>query len=229
VEKIDVYYEDLQVLWKVSLEAERGKLTTLLGANGAGKSTTLKTISGLLHPKSGSVEFLGERIDQMPAHKIVEKGIATVPEEKWLFPHMTVRENLELGAYKSRDKVKDSLEWVYGIFPILRQREKQLAGTLSGGERQMLAMGRGLMPKPKFYLLDEPSLGLAPIVVDQIFGIIKQLKDEGMTILLVEQNAIRSMKIADKAYILETGRVTMSGPGPSLIDDERVKKAFLGM
>jgi branched-chain amino acid transport system ATP-binding protein len=229
VDNIDVFYNELQVLWKVSLEAKMGELTAILGANGAGKSTLLKTIVGLLHPKSGSIEFLGERIDQIPAHNVIEKGIAMVPEERWLFPRMTVRENLELGAYKAREKVKDSLEWVYQIFPRLKEREKQLAGTLSGGEQQMLAMGRGLMSRPKLYLLDEPSLGLAPIVVDEVFSIINQLKEEGITIILVEQNLTRSLKMADKAYVLETGHIILSGSGKDLIGDERVKKAFLGM
>jgi len=231
VDKINVFYGDLQALWDVSFEVNEGEKVVIVGANGAGKTTTLRTISGLLRPRSGSIEFLGKRIDKLPPHEIVELGIAHVPEGRRLFPRMTVLENLEMGAYtkRAREKFDDTLEWVFSIFPRLRERKKQIAGTMSGGERQMLAIARGLMSKPKLLMLDEPSLGLAPKLVVKTFEVIERINEEGVTILLVEQNVRHALELADRGYVLETGRITLSGTGEELLKNDYVKKAYLGM
>ena len=231
VNKINVFYGDLQALWDVSFEVYEGEKVVIVGANGAGKTTTLKTISGLLRPRSGTIEFMGQRIDRLPAHKIVELGIAHVPEGRRLFPKMTVLENLEMGAYtkRAREKFEDTLEWVFSIFPVLKERKNQIAGTMSGGERQMLAIARGLMSRPKLLMLDEPSLGLAPKLVLKTFEVIQRISEEGVTILLVEQNVRHALELADRGYVLETGRITLSGTGEELLNNDYVKKAYLGM
>jgi len=231
VNKIDVFYENIQALWEISIEVRKGELVALVGANGAGKTTTLRTISGLLRPASGSVEFLGDRIDKLGPHEIVGRGIIQVPEGRLLFPRLTVLENLKMGSYKSEAKKRreETLGWVYELFPVLSERRKQLAGTLSGGEQQMLAIGRGLMSIPKILLLDEPSLGLAPKLVDTIFQAITRLHEQGITILLVEQNVARSLEIADKGYVLENGRIALEGTGKELLENEHVKKAYIGI
>jgi branched-chain amino acid transport system ATP-binding protein len=231
VNNINVFYRDLQALWNVSFEVKDGEIIVIAGSNGAGKTTILKTISGLLHPKSGSINFLEKRIDKDSPHKIVSSGIAHIPEGKHLFPYMTVLENLEIGSYnlRARKKKGETIEWVYQLFPILKERKNQLAGTLSGGERQMLAVGRGLMSRPKLLMLDEPSLGLAPKLVLTVFDIVKKINEEGVTILLVEQNVRRALEIADRAYILETGKITIKGKGKKLLANKYVKKAFLGL
>lgn len=229
VDKINVFYGDLQAIRDVSFEVETGEKTVIVGSNGAGKTTTLKTVSSILHPRSGSIEFLGKRIDQLPPHKIIELGISHVPEGRGLFPRMTVTENLEMGAYTRRESKNEMLEQVFQLFPVLKERRNQLAGTMSGGERQMLAIARGLMSKPKLLMLDEPSLGLAPMLVLSIFDMIETINKEGVTILLVEQNVRHALEMADRGYVLETGRITMKGTGKELIDNEYVKKAYLGM
>lgn len=229
VDKINVFYGDLQAIRDVSFEVETGEKTVIVGSNGAGKTTTLKTVSSILHPRSGSIEFLGKRIDQLPPHKIIELGISHVPEGRGLFPRMTVTENLEMGAYTRRESKNKMLEQVFQLFPVLKERRNQLAGTMSGGERQMLAIARGLMSKPKLLMLDEPSLGLAPMLVLSIFDMIETINKEGVTILLVEQNVRHALEMADRGYVLETGRITMKGTGKELIDNEYVKKAYLGM
>ena len=231
VNNLNVFYGDLQALWDVSFEVKDGEVVVIAGSNGAGKTTILKTISGLLHPKSGNINFLEKRIDKDSPHKIVSSGIAHIPEGKHLFPYMTVLENLEIGSYnlRARKKKDESIEWVYQLFPILKERKNQLAGTLSGGERQMLAVGRGLMSRPKLLMLDEPSLGLAPKLVLTVFDIVKKINEEGVTILLVEQNVRRALEIADRAYILETGKITIEGKGKKLLTNKYVKKAFLGL
>ena len=229
VEDINVYYGSIHAIKGVSFEVNEGEIVTLIGANGAGKSTTLNTISGLLHSKTGSITFMGENLGKIPCHKIVSKGLALVPEGRRVFLQMTVQENLEMGAFTQGGKtLDDDLERVYQQFPRLKERMKQVAGTLSGGEQQMLAMGRALMSHPKLLMLDEPSMGLAPILVDQIFDIIKALHDDGTTILLVEQNARKALQIADRAYVLETGNITLSGTGAELASSDAVKKAYLG-
>lgn len=231
VDGIDVYYGNVQALWNVSIKVDEGEIVTMVGANGAGKTTTLKTISGLLHPASGSIKFLGEEINKLKPNRIVERGIAHIPEGRRLFPFLTVQENLKLGAFtkKAREKARDSFKWIYELFPILKEREKQLAGTLSGGERQMLAVGRGLMSRPKLLMLDEPSLGLAPILVQKTFEAVRELNEQGVTILLVEQNIHHALEIADTAYLLETGRVSLKGTGKTLLQHDYVKKAYLGL
>ena len=224
VENINVYYGAIHAIRDVSFQVNEGEIVTLIGANGAGKSTTLQTVSGILHSKTGSVEFCGENIAKVPAHKIVEKGLAHVREGRRLFQQMSVRENLEMGAFTAdATTIPSNLEMVFHQFPRLKEREKQVAGTLSGGEQQMLAMGN-----PKLLMLDEPSMGLAPILVEQIFDIIKSLNEAGTTILLVEQNAQMALSVAHHAYVLETGRVTLSGTGDELAASEQVKKAYLG-
>lgn len=226
---LNVYYGAIHALKGISFEVNQGEIVTLIGANGAGKSTTLHTISGLLRSKTGDIEFLGESIAKTPAHKIVAKGISHVPEGRRIFQEMTVHENLEMGAFVADpSRIKHNLEYVYEQFPRLKERSKQVAGTLSGGEQQMLAMGRALMIDPKLLMLDEPSMGLAPILVDQIFEIIKNLNKQGTTILLVEQNAQMALSVADRAYVIETGRITLSGTGAELAKSEQVKKAYLG-
>ena len=229
VEDINVYYGSIHAIKGVSFEVNEGEIVTLIGANGAGKSTTLNTISGLLHSKTGSISFMGENLGKFPCHKIVSKGLALVPEGRRVFLQMTVQENLEMGAFTQGSKtLDDDLERVYTQFPRLKERFKQVAGTLSGGEQQMLAMGRALMSHPKLLMLDEPSMGLAPILVEQIFDIVKELHAAGTTILLVEQNAQMALSIADRAYVLETGTISMSGTAKELLADDRVQKAYLG-
>ena len=228
---LNVSYERVQVLWDVSFNIEAGEVVTLLGSNGAGKSTTVKTIQGLLKPGSGSIHFMNKSIDGLPAYKIVEEGIALVPEGREIFPKMSVLENLVLGAYvpRARDVLKYSLDWVFNLFPKLEERKEQLAGTMSGGEQQMLAIARALMSKPKLLMLDEPSLGLAPVIVLQVFDIIKKLKEEGVTVLLVEQNIHHALEISDRAYILEKGRIILEGEGSDLLNNHYVREAYLGM
>ena len=228
VDNINVYYGSIHAIKDISFEVERGEIVTLIGANGAGKSTTLQTVSGLLHSKTGSITFLGERIDNVPAHKLVAKGLAQVPEGRRIFLQMSVMENLQMGAYTSKGDTKDDLENVFERFPRLKERKNQIAGTLSGGEQQMLAMGRALMSRPKLMMLDEPSMGLAPILVEQIFDIIKELHKAGTTILLVEQNAEMALQVANRAYVLESGRVTLTGTGAELAASDQIKKAYLG-
>ena len=229
VEDINVYYGAIHAIKGVSFHVDEGEIVTLIGANGAGKSTTLKTVSGLLHSKTGSITFAGQPIDNVPAHRLVERGLAQVPEGRRVFLQMTVEENLEMGAYTQPNaNTAASLERVYEQFPRLKERQRQIAGTLSGGEQQMLAMGRALMSKPKLLMLDEPSMGLAPILVEQIFQIIRDLHKAGTTILLVEQNAQMALSVADRAYVLETGKITLSGTGEELIHSDEVRKAYLG-
>ena len=229
VNDINVYYGAIHAIKGVSFEVNDGEVVTLIGANGAGKSTTLNTVCGLLRSRTGSIEFLGQNLGAIPAHKIVEKGLAHVPEGRRVFLHMTVEENLEMGAYtQARSTIAPNLERVYEQFPRLKERRRQVAGTLSGGEQQMLAMGRALMSNPKLLMLDEPSMGLAPILVEQIFDIIKQLHKAGSTILLVEQNARMALSVADRGYVLETGKIVATGTGDELLRDEAVKKAYLG-
>ena len=229
VEDINVYYGSIHAIKGVSFEVNEGEIVTLIGANGAGKSTTLNTISGLLHSKTGSVTFMGENLGKIPCHKIVSKGLALVPEGRRVFLQMTVQENLEMGAFTQGSKtLDDDLERVYQQFPRLKERMKQVAGTLSGGEQQMLAMGRALMSHPKLLMLDEPSMGLAPILVEQIFDIIRELHKAGTTILLVEQNAQAALSVADRGYVLETGKVVTTGTGHELLESPAIKKAYLG-
>ena len=229
VNDIHVYYGSIHAVKGVSFEVNEGEIVTLIGANGAGKSTVLNTVSGLLHPRSGSVSFEGKDLKGIPAHKVVQHGLAQVPEGRRVFLQMTVEENLEMGAFtQPNSTIAPGLEDVYQRFPRLLERRKQIAGTLSGGEQQMLAMGRALMSKPKLLMLDEPSMGLAPILVDQIFAIIKELHEAGTTILLVEQNARAALSVADRGYVLETGKVVVTGTGAELLLDETVKRAYLG-
>ena len=229
VEDINVFYGAIHAIKGISFDVNEGEIVTLIGANGAGKSTTLQTVSGLLRSKTGKIEFLGESIAKTPAHKIVSKGISHVPEGRRVFQGMTVRENLEMGAFISdKSRIADNLEYIFEQFPRLKERQKQVAGTLSGGEQQMLAMGRALMSEPKLLMIDEPSMGLAPILVDQIFEIIVNLNKHGTTILLVEQNAQMALSVADRAYVIETGKISLSGTGSELAASEEVKKAYLG-
>jgi branched-chain amino acid transport system ATP-binding protein len=231
VEGINVFYGDLQVLWDVSFDVKQGEIVVLVGANGAGKSTTLKTVSSLLKPHQGSVTFDGVRLDLQPSHKIIEYGVAHVPEGRRLFPEMTVEENLVIGSLtrKARAKRVETIKWVYELFPRLWERRKQASGTLSGGEQQMLAIGRGLMSLPRLLMFDEPSLGLAPILVSEIFRIVKMINTEGMTVLLVEQNVRHTLAMCDRAYVLENGRVTLTGTGQEFLNNEKIKEAYLGM
>lgn len=228
VDDIHVYYGAIHAIKGISFYVEPGEIVALIGANGAGKSTILKTVSGLMHPRSGSIQFMDENIAHMEAHKLVRKGLAHVPEGRRIFLQMTVQENLEMGAFTQKSVSQEDLDRVFNYFPRLQERRKQIAGTLSGGEQQMLAMSRALMSHPKLMMLDEPSMGLAPILVDQIFDIIKELHAAGTTILLVEQNARKALEIADRAYVLETGTVTLSGSGKELASSDAVKKAYLG-
>ena len=230
VDDINVYYGSIHAIKGISFEVNEGEIVTLIGANGAGKSTTLRTITGLVKAASGSIQWNGEEQLGKSIDKIVTSGIAMSPEGRRVFPDMTVLENLKIGAYLRKDKaeIEKDIQWVYSLFPRLEERSWQLAGTLSGGEQQMLAVGRALMSRPKLLLLDEPSLGLAPLVVQDIFSIIREINRQGMTVLLIEQNANMALKIADVAYVLETGKITMSGTGAELLADERVKDAYLG-
>ena len=228
VEDMHVYYGAIHAVKGVSFEVGEGEIVALIGANGAGKSTVLKTISGLMHPRSGSITFMDQNIAHTDAYKLVKQGLAHVPEGRQIFLQMTVQENLEMGAFTQKDVSKEELDKVFELFPRLLERRKQIAGTLSGGEQQMLAMSRALMSKPKLMMLDEPSMGLAPILVDQIFSIIKELHAAGTTILLVEQNASKALEIADRAYVLETGNITLSGTGAELAQSDEVRKAYLG-
>ena len=229
VDNINVYYGSIHAIKGVSFEVNPGEIVTLIGANGAGKSTTLNTVAGLLHSKTGSITFLGENLGHLPCHKTVSKGLALVPEGRRVFLQMTVQENLEMGAYtKPGSGVEADLEHVYELFPRLKERMRQTAGTLSGGEQQMLAMGRALMSHPKLLMLDEPSMGLAPILVEQIFDIIRSLHKAGTTILLVEQNAQAALSVADRGYVLETGKVVTTGTGAELLASPIIKKAYLG-
>lgn len=229
VKDINVYYGAIHAIKGITFDVREGEIVTLIGANGAGKSTTLQTISGLLRSKTGEIDFIDTNISKVEAHKILHMGLAQVPEGRRIFQQMTVQENLEMGGF-SIDKIliPDRVDNIYQEFPRLKERRKQIAGTLSGGEQQMLAMGRALMSKPKLLMLDEPSMGLAPILVDQIFEIIKSLNEKGTTILLVEQNAQMALSIADRAYVLETGEISLSGTGKELLSSEKVKKAYLG-
>jgi len=230
VKEINVYYGAIHALKNLSINVEQGSIVTLIGANGAGKTTTLKTISGILKPKSGAITFKGRDITKTPPEKIVELGISQVPEGRRVFPSMTVMENLEMGAYLRKDKkaILQDMDNVFDRFPRLKERVKQLAGTLSGGEQQMLAMGRALMARPELLLLDEPSMGLAPLLVKEIFSIIQDINSKGTTVLLVEQNANMALSIADKAYVLETGSIVLEGKADQLLKSEEVKKAYLG-
>lgn len=231
VKGIDVFYGDLQVLWDVSFEVREKEILVLVGSNGAGKSTTIRTLSSLLTPKKGSIEFNGIRLDRLPPYRIIEHGIVHVPEGRRLFPEMSVEENLIMGSLHGEAKAKrrQTLECVYGLFPRLKERRKQMAGTLSGGEQQMAAIGRGLMSLPRIMMLDEPSLGLAPLLVQEIFTIIKKVNQDGVTVLLVEQNVTQTLKMCHRAYVLENGRVVLEGTGKALLENAQVKEAFLGI
>ena len=229
VKNIKVYYGNINAIKDISFEVNEGEIVTLIGANGAGKSSILNTVAGLIKPKSGEIIFDGQGIIGIPAHKIVSKGMALCPEGRRIFQQLSVKENLEMGSYtRPANEVSDSIEKVYELFPRLKERYRQIAGTLSGGEQQMLAMGRALMSKPRLMMLDEPSMGLAPILVEQIFDIIKNLHKSGTTILLVEQNAQMALSVADRGYVMETGRIVTSGTGKGLLQDDAVKKAYLG-
>ena len=231
VDRINVLHGDLQVLWNVSFKINKGEVVTIIGPNCAGKTTILNTISGLLRPRSGSIIYLGKQVEKLPPHKLVKLGIAHVPEGRRLFPQLSVMENLKMGAYtRGRVREKDEmLEWVFQLFPILKERKNQRASTLSGGEQQMLALGRGLMSKPKLLMLDEPSLGLAPKLVRLVFEVIERVNKEGFTILLVEQNVHQALELADRSYVLEEGKIVLEGKGKELINNDHVKKAYLGM
>jgi branched-chain amino acid transport system ATP-binding protein len=232
LELIDVYYGNIQALWQVSLGVRGGEIIAIVGSNGAGKSTILRSITGLIKPRKGFITFDSCRIDALSPDEIVRRGVSLVPEGRELFPRMTVRENLELGAaYIARayGQATESLDWVLTLFPVLRERSKQQAGTLSGGEQQMLAIGRALMSRPKLLMLDEPSLGLAPLLVAGVFHTVRKINQEGVTVLLVEQNVRQSLALANRAYVLENGRVVMEGAGKELIADKHVKEAYLGL
>jgi branched-chain amino acid transport system ATP-binding protein len=231
VRGIDVFYGDVQVLWDLSFSVGKGEIVALIGANGAGKSTTLKTVSGILGPRRGEILYRGESLASVEAYRLVEIGIAHVPEARRLFVEMSVEENLDMGALRGEAKRKreQTKEQVFTIFPRLKERRRQLSGTLSGGEQQMVAIGRGLMSLPALMMFDEPSLGLAPILVQEIFNVVKRIRDEGTTVLLVEQNVRQTLAIADRAYVLETGKVQMQGTGQGLLSDPHVKAAYLGL
>ena len=228
VKDINVYYGKIHALKNVSFEVRPGEVVALIGANGAGKSTTLKTVSGMMHSRTGSIEFLGEDITHTPSHNLVYQGLAHVPEGRRIFQQMTVLENLEMGAYLHKKPTREELKDIFTRFPRLEERRDQVAGTLSGGEQQMLAMGRALISHPKLLMLDEPSMGLAPILVGQIFAIIRELHQSGTTILLVEQNAEMALQVADRAYVLESGKIALSGTGRELAESDSIKKAYLG-
>jgi branched-chain amino acid transport system ATP-binding protein len=231
VEGISTHYGDIQVLWDTSLDVRSQEMVTMVGSNGSGKTTTINTIAGMLHPTSGTIKFLDQPIHQLPTHKIVERGISLIPEGRKLFPEMTVLENLELGAYfpNARKKIPGTLQWVFGLFPRLEERKAQLAGTLSGGEQQMLTVGRGLMSIPQLLLIDEPSMGLAPILVAELFRTIRKINREGVTVFLVEQNSRLAMEISDRTYVLENGRIVREGKSKELLNDDDIRKAYLGL
>lgn len=231
INKLDVSYGDVQVIWNVSFHVKQGEIVALIGANGAGKSTILKTISGINRPSKGEIIFDGNAIHTLEAYKLIEKGLAHVPEARRLFVEMTVEENLDMGSLKGNAKVlrAQTKEMVFDLFPRLRERRRQLAGTLSGGEQQMVAIGRGLMAKPSLIMFDEPSLGLAPILVREIFNVIKKIRGEGVTVLIVEQNVKQTLAISDRAYVLETGKVVLEGSGEALLNDAHVRAAYLGV
>lgn len=231
VDQIDVFYGDLQVLWGVSFEVRDGEILVLVGANGAGKSTTLKTISGILQPKKGSIRFRDTRLDQLPADQVITRGVVHVPEARRLFREMSVEENLMMGslAPEAKKRRAETLAWVYELFPRLLERRKQMAGTLSGGEQQMAAIGRGLMALPKLLMFDEPSLGLAPILVEDVFNIVRRINGEGVTVLLVEQNVRQTLALCHRAYVLENGRVVLEGTGQELLANDHVRAAYLGI
>lgn len=231
VEGISVFYGDIQVLWDVSLKVAEGEIVTLVGSNGAGKTTLVETLSGILRPRSGRIRFLDKEIDRLPPHEIVELGIVQIPEGRQLFPQMTVLENLEMGTYpaRARGQKEEGLNWVYQLFPVLAERRDQLAGTLSGGEQQMLAIARGLMSRPRFLILDEPSLGLAPLLVMELFRVVKEINSAGVTILLIEQNVRRALEIAHRAYVMGTGRITIEGKAEELLHNDYVRASYLGI
>jgi len=231
VRDIDVFYGDVQVLWSVSFNVRQGEVVALIGANGAGKSTSLKTVSGLLRPMRGEVVFLGEQIHTIAPYRLIERGLALCPEARRLFAEMTVDENLDMGSLRGEAKKRRNRtrEWVFELFPRLKERRRQLAGTLSGGEQQMVAVGRGLMALPKLLMFDEPSLGLAPILVRELFEVIRKIRQEGATVLIVEQNVKQTLELADRAYVLENGRIVLQGAGRELRANEHVKTAYLGM
>ena len=228
---VSAAYGDIRALWDVSLRVEKGNIVTLLGSNGAGKTTTLRTVSGVLHPTGGNILFEGESIVNRAPHDIVELGIAHIPEGRRLFPDMTVVENLEMGSYplNARSRRRQTLQWIFELFPVLAERRRQLVGSMSGGEQQMVAIGRGLMARPKLLLVDEPSLGLAPLLVAEVFRVIKQIQSSGVTILLVEQNVRSALEVAQRAYILENGRIVREGNSSALLLDDEVRKAYLGL
>ena len=230
IKDLNVFYGSIHALQGISFNVNEGEIVTLIGANGAGKSTTLRSISGIVKARSGEINFCGKKINSVPAHKIVKMGLSQVPEGRQIFPNLTVMENLMMGAYTRKDgnEIKSSLEEVMERFPRLRERSKQLAGTLSGGEQQMVAIGRGLMSKPALLILDEPSMGLSPVLVEEIFSIIKKIHQQGVTVLLVEQNAFMALQVANRAYVLETGRIIFSGKAADIQADPRVRQAYLG-
>lgn len=228
IKDLVVSYGGIEAVKNISLDVPKGEIVTLIGANGAGKSTTLKTIAGIVKPKTASIIFKGIELSNKTPDYIVKQGITLVPEGRRVFPNLTVKENLKMGAYLRKDRLDDDFEYIYSLFPRLKEREWQYAGTLSGGEQQMLAVGRALMSKPELIMMDEPSLGLAPLVVKSIFDIIKTINEQGITVLLIEQNANMALQVAHTAYVLETGEITMTGTGKELLSDERVKEAYLG-
>jgi branched-chain amino acid transport system ATP-binding protein len=231
IDNIDVYYGDVQALWDISFEVKKGEIVSLVGPNGAGKTTTLNTISGLLRPRKGEITFQGQNLAKIPDYRIINLGIAHVPEARRLFPEMTVVENLDMGSLtpEAKSRREESREWVFSLFPILKERARQEAGTLSGGEAQMVALARGLMSRPRLIMLDEPSLGLAPLLVSHIFEITDQIHNEGVTVLLVEQNVFHALKSCTRAYVMETGRVVLKGHGKDLLKNEHIKIAYLGV
>ena len=228
---LNVFYGDYQALFDIKVTVASGEIVSLLGANGAGKTTTINTVCGFIRPRAGTIQFEGDEIHQLSANKIVEKGLIQIPEERMLFPEMTVLENLQMGAYlsRAREKLAESLDWVYGLFPVLKTRQSQLAGTLSGGEQQMVAIGRGLMSMPRLLILDEPSLGLAPMLVAEVFQVIHKINQEGVAILLVEQNAHQSLKISNRAYLLENGSIAMEGKASELLETDYIRESYLGI